>query len=203
MGTLNNRRLYAAALGIAAVGFVLDRTVFSDSGSGPEAAKAELTPQARTAAPAPRHSPQPERAAVLALVEKLKTIEQASPVGPPSRPDAFALCRSDTEDASKPAADEPADNGPASEFKKNHTLRMVLTAREGDTEPLVVVDKSSYRIGETIDGFRLESIRRPDMGKPAGATFVSGDIRVELIVPTSSGRPKSGGNGAPDSPPGS
>lgn len=203
MGSLNNRRLYAAVLGIAAVGFVLDRTVFSDAPLGPEAAKAELTSPARTAgAPAAPREPEPDRSAVLALVEKLRTIEQSGPIGPPSRSDAFALNHSGTTgiDAASAPGNDPAEDGSAAAFRKSHRLRAVLVPKGGVSR--VMVDNDTLVIGEELDGFTLESIDAKK-GSSGAATFVSGTTRVELIVPTGSGRPRSGGNGAPDSPPAS
>lgn len=204
MGSKDNRRVYGAVLGLAAIGLVLDRTVFDGGALGPESAQASpvggAAPTPKAALPT-KETPDPTSEAVAGLVARLKRLEESGAYGPGRRADAFRI----EEPAASAGVDAPASptdaDSPARVFRRSHTLRTVLSAEDAragavllecrtpDRAGTLATRRRTLRIGEEVGGFVLESIDagQKGVGRAAlgSATFVSADgqVRVTLVVP--------------------
>jgi hypothetical protein len=169
MQLTKRQKICLAVLGVAGVALVLDRAVLSRGPrGGPASAAADET---ATGAPLPRPSglpaAEPPKAAPSgSLVDKLQALAKAGD----EVADAFALpaaWRAELGARPRPSA--------ADVFGRRHRLTAVmLTGRIRRA----VVDDTCLAVGEVMDGFRLIAV------DAASATFVRGDARVTLRLPT-------------------
>lgn len=187
MGSVNNRRLYAAGLVIAAVGFVLDRTIFSEDGPG--AAVAQTSPAAEEKPKAAASGTEPSQAAITALVAKLKALEESRPVGPAPVRDVFTFAGDSARGSDVHGLPATPLSGAIIDpeaFKAKHRLNAVLLSGSGPS--FALIGSRRFEVGDELDGLRLVSMDKKNGGS---AVFEAGQTRVTLIVPTGINLPKS------------
>jgi hypothetical protein len=178
MGTIsNNRRLFLAVLGIAALGLILDRTVFSGAGFGPENAAASTSRDPALLAALAAKDSQASQNAASRLADRLNAFAKEKDLSVEDTPDAFlAPAAFGPAPAVSPAA-APAAKTPdaADKFLEDHKLNTVLFYQANEGASRIVLDGKALAIGAVIDGFMLKSIAR------RAAAFERDGVTVVMI----------------------
>jgi len=162
----DKKSLYVAVLIIAGVALVADRVFFGDSETaGLQAADASTLAVNRDGGSA---APAVQRSATSSLAELLAGRRESAG----EAFDAFDARRvfSDGVEAEIEVVGDSLM--PVEAFLASHKLRSVIV---GDgTSGAVRVGRRTLRLGDELDGYRLDEIR------PRMAIFVAGDVRAEL-----------------------
>jgi hypothetical protein len=172
MSKSNNRKIYAAVLGVAVAGFIADRT-FLGGGFGPEAAGAAEAPPASVGAPASRESQARLSERVAAAFERAAG-ESAALVG--QTPNMF-----DPTTAFGPAPVEQSEQQTRQALEQEFLRTHKLTALSDNA---VVINGTTLQLDQRgqitqIDGYRLTGIYREGKGD-MGAELVNGDVTIRL-----------------------
>ena len=172
MKVTRERKIYAAVVVIALLGFVLDRTIYGSREQPPSADAAQ------SALVGPSTSPVTANAAVeeLSLAARLantaaeQQVSDASDIQVPFKSQIAWLMPAQPEQPATAAAPSVAE-----QFGQRHTLTAVLG---NGTTGTAIVDGNVVRVGRCIDGFKLISVDR------ASATFESNGVHAKLPLKT-------------------
>lgn len=172
MSKSNNRKVYAALLGVAVAGFIVDRALLG-GGFGPDAALAAETNTAPVAEPSPRQPQARLSERVAAAFEQ--AARQPAVVAASTTPDLF---------------DPTAAFGPQSEAKTREALQQEFLRTHRLTalsDNVVVINGVTLKLNQgeaapMIDGYRLTGIYRQESAgsKQMGVTLVKDDVTIQL-----------------------
>lgn len=179
MTTKRRNRLNAGLIVSALLALAFDKLVLSENGtSPPSSAVASVAPPPRVATLATDAAP-----ATAAPIEPILRLDQVLADFEDFEPDRDPFKMSDllrekvnarSEHADRDEAAEEQQRQTADEFQAANSLEAVLNAGPNS---LAIVNGLTVRLGQTIDGFALISVRH------RSAIFQRGDLRVALQIP--------------------
>jgi hypothetical protein len=180
MAKKHHRRLYIAGLSIALGGFILDRTLLSGVGLGPESAAAAQTSAASKDAAETAKEPAPLVPPLTVLAASLRERTGTSRVDFANLADPFHSASLPGTDGAGTGSVDPVISQREKEFRDHHRLSGVT--RLGDITLAIIEgvgpdgEAKDHRltVGGEIDGFKLVGVD----GRTA--TFRRGDLKVEL-----------------------
>ncbi|MDB5299746.1 MAG: hypothetical protein JWO87_1409 [Phycisphaerales bacterium] len=166
---LNTQKaIYLGVLGLAALAFAADRWVFSPAAASAQPAGAGIThvaPKIALAGPS-----QDGLAGLASLSSRLTKAAEADGTDPDQVRDAFRPSAVWVVKAVETARGSSA----ADHFRDQHHLLAVMSGTRGG---IAIINGKTVRKGQTIDGFRLTSVRE------RSAVFENADGAVELGLP--------------------
>ncbi len=193
MKLTQRQKIYVAVLVVAAVGLLVDQVFLGGGRPGPEQAVAAPAAPAAEGATAPTAmavvaSPaSPAGAGLRSVADRLTRFAEGGGPSAVAVRDAFLPSKSWLAELSPEATKDHQARKLAETFKRTHRLTAVLAGSGGGT---AIVDNQCLRVGESLDGFSLQSVGTHS------AVFVSGDQRVRLDMPGLTGRsPRPGQTG--------
>lgn len=174
MAMTQKHKAYAAAVAVAGAALFVDRVLLSEGapaaadagalavdaveGSALESTAAAATPASNSASAPASAAPAPPASAVW-LARRLERLAAREGTAIEWVPDAFAAPASWSPAAAAAPAESPATATPdfAHGFIARHRLNAVLRSHG---RSYVVVDGSTFTIGQELDGFRLVEVRQ-------------------------------------------
>jgi hypothetical protein len=159
MKITKERKVYAAVCGLAALLFVADRL----SGSKQAEAAAPAADAAATVVHVAETGPSAAAVQGNVIAARLRDLSKSENLSVETLVDAFRGA-SGGESAVVVAG-----------FKASHSLGAVMLGRKGAS---AIINGKCVRVGETLDGYKLNSVSK------GVATFVNGSDRVELTLAT-------------------
>jgi len=183
MKLTQRQKIYVLVLIVAAVALLVDQVFLGGGGEPTDQAMAQ--PAGEPVAEAPTAVALATPAGPIgthrrSVADRLARYVEAHAAHSAAIRDAFLPAPSWMAELSPEISDDDKARRSAEAFKQQHRLMAVLTGTGGGT---AIVDNKCLRIGETLDGFSLQSVGTHS------AVFVMEGERVELTLPMTGSSP--------------